>query len=702
MADRARARRCSRPELAPLEPRELLSADLNVQPTPDEQYMLELINRARADPPGAAQRLLAVARNDPLIQDMTRDWDLNEFVQRLNATPPLPPLAFNTRLIAAARNHDSVMLAKNAQQHSPTGYLTNPAVAAASDGQAFFPIGQGYWATGENVFAYTGNVNKPTTKEYVDYLHQGLMIDWSNPDYGHLSNIMASAPSRADGSERTYSQIGIGLLTNAYPHTSPPANPDNPANRGLDVGPVIVTQEFGWRETDDAMLVGVAYQDADGSLFYTPGEGLAHTSIQAVGQHGEGTYGTTSWDSGGYALALPPGDYTVTATGPNLPYAQTAVIHIGTDNVSWNLAYGAVAQADRPVPADYDGDGKTDIAVYRPSTGQWIIERSSGGVQVNSFGGGMADTPIPADYDGDGMADLAIFRSNPGIWFIQLSGGGKVVSYFGGNYTDTPVSADYDGDGKSDIAFYRGYTGQWFILESSTGRKIIAAFGTPHVDLPAPGDFDGDRKTDLAVLNPPTGIWTIFGTSSGPYQLSLGAPGADQPVVADFDGDGRSDAALYRTDTGEWFIRQSSAGYRHEYFGGLGGYQPLVAHLDGGAKSNPTLFRPSSGQWFLMNAARINSIRSFGRAGSASWLYSSPSPPPPPASAGYAAVASAETSSGASASTPTPPAAPPTPAPAPTPPAPLTPQARRLLRIAQAKQRAAQRQLHLYRKQVRQ
>ncbi|MBX6316367.1 MAG: hypothetical protein IRY99_26165, partial [Isosphaeraceae bacterium] len=187
-ASRCRSR--FRPDLLALEARCLLAA-APVEPTDEEQYMLALINRARSNPPAEAQRLLAVAQTDPLIQAATRQWDLAGFAQILSSFGPLPPLAFNTRLIEAARDHDAAMLAQNNQVHAPPGYLTDPRVATAEDGQAFYPVGVGPWATGENIFAYAQSVNRPTLKDYVDYYYAGLMIDWGNPDFGHLRNLMA-------------------------------------------------------------------------------------------------------------------------------------------------------------------------------------------------------------------------------------------------------------------------------------------------------------------------------------------------------------------------------------------------------------------------------------------------------------------------------------------------------------------------------
>ncbi|MCY7347209.1 MAG: carboxypeptidase regulatory-like domain-containing protein, partial [Pyrinomonadaceae bacterium] len=248
-----------------------------------------------------------------------------------------------------------------------------------------------------------------------------------------------------------------------------------------------------------------------------------------------------------------------------------------SNNSSTSAAWGSVG--DAAVNADYDGDGRTDYAIFRPVSGTWFILRSSDNSTFPISFGLANDKLVPADYDGDGRGDIAVYRPSNRTWYISRSLDGQLRSIQFGAAGDLPVPADYDGDNRIDVAVFRPSNGTWYVLRSSDNGVSAVPFGQSG-DQPVAGDYDGDNQADYVVFRPSNGIWYQLKTAQGFSAVSFGASG-DRLLQADFDGDGKRDLAVYRQSPGVWYyLRSSDGAFAAKQFGG-GGDIPL-----------PTIFVP--------------------------------------------------------------------------------------------------------------
>jgi YVTN family beta-propeller protein len=257
-------------------------------------------------------------------------------------------------------------------------------------------------------------------------------------------------------------------------------------------------------------------------------------------------------------------------------------------NYVWPVRSAQVTSS-RKSPGDFDGDGKTDITIWRPENGYWYIIgssdqnvtyvqwgadgdipavwrpsrcywyiiRSSDGIKTYTLWGSAGDIPVPGDYDGDGKTDIAVWRPSNGYWYIIRSSDQNVVYVQLGAEGDIPVSGDFDGDGKTDIAVWRPSTGSWYIIRSSDQGLVHIQWGGQG-DIPVFGDFDGDGKTDIAVWRPSRCYWYIIRSSDGIKTYTLWGAADDIPVPGDYDGDGKTDIAIWRPSNGYWYIIRSS------------------------------------------------------------------------------------------------------------------------------------------------
>jgi uncharacterized protein YkwD len=289
---RSKARRTLR--FDNLEARQLLST---VGPTNEEQYMLQLINEARINPAAAEAQI--TSNLTPEVQETLQYYNVNlQAVQQTiaNATPQ-PPVAWNADLAAAALTQSNYQAQNQVQTH-----------IGANGSSPLQRIQQaGYTnvvSNNENAYAYSSSALEAM---------QAFLIDWGVPSDGHRITIQQPGVS----AQNAYRDVGIGIV-------------QTPSNSS--VGPEVVTQDFASSANSPAQVVGVAYNDNAHTNFYEPGEGQGGLQIDAVNLQTGQVFSTQTWSSGGYELALAPGQYRLIAS-LNDQVFQASNITVGTVNI---------------------------------------------------------------------------------------------------------------------------------------------------------------------------------------------------------------------------------------------------------------------------------------------------------------------------------------------------------------------------------
>lgn len=267
--------------------------------------------------------------------------------------------------------------------------------------------------------------------------------------------------------------------------------------------------------------------------------------------------------------------------------------------------------------ADYDSDGMTDFAVFRPTTGTWYVFDPLTGQTKFTPWGANGDIPVVGSRLGNGNNERIVFRPSNGIWYRNACCG--IIYTQWGSSDDIPVPEGHGGEESSTFAVFRPSNGIWY-LYGHGGPDRFYQFGLQG-DIPVPGQYSPDANSDIAVFRPSNGVWYFLKRLNGNpgfdqfSAVQFGQQG-DKPVPADYDGDGILDIAVYRPSTGTWWVLQSSDGQSKNFQWGIAEDVPTTGDYDGDGKFDYAVFRPSNGTWYVHRSGdNTVQVKVFGLAG---------------------------------------------------------------------------------------
>jgi hypothetical protein len=255
--------------------------------------------------------------------------------------------------------------------------------------------------------------------------------------------------------------------------------------------------------------------------------------------------------------------------GAHLHYEQRlngsdeAAVFAGT-RFTYNTVATSANCAAVPVTGDWNGNGRTDVGVYRhgAASGRFRERMPDGHVVAVQYGL-PGDTPLIGDWNGDGRSEVGSWRPlGHSFWLRMPKGASKTIPF--GTSRDVAVTGDWDGDKTTDVGVWRPATAT-FLLRLGDGSVTSRQFGRTG-GIPVTGNWDGGRRYEVGVFNPTAAVFSLRMSDGTVVKRQLGVAG-DLPVTGDWNGNGVTDIGVWSPSNATFSLLHPGGYVRSIQFG---------------------------------------------------------------------------------------------------------------------------------------
>ena len=472
------------------------------QPTDEEQLYVEYLNRMRGGPAAEGQRLASTTDPTVLAAYDQFQVDLSLMESEFATNPPVPPLAVNAELTAAARWHSGDMYTNQYQ-----GHFQNNGSVVMSPGDRISTNGYKASGYGENVFSYA---------ESVFHGHAAFAVDWGT----NMGGMQIPPGHRENMLNSFFREVGVGVVDGV----------------NGSVGPQLVTQDFGTQFSSPAFITGVVYFDLNGNGFYDLGEGIGGVTVNTPGS----TYFAVTADSGGYVLPVAAnGNYTVTFTASGLSnQAVVAISSLQNTKLDYSPAYSPPSISG-PNPATLNQNNTYNFTPVPAATGyQWrqaqlqrytVVEGAENGLGNVSVVSSPGYSVISSDFAATGTHSFNLQHVAPVDQSITLNPVLLVQSDSQLSFSELLAYALSNEVAEAQVSIDSGASWQtvWSKAGNDGNSMVDSAF--VHQAIPL-GAYAGNPLQVRFVYALPGGFHFEGGTDVGLYLDNIGVSDAQQMI----------------------------------------------------------------------------------------------------------------------------------------------------------------------------